>query len=232
MPNNGAKIITPSDSQITIPAGYHNGNGYVEATNIANLQEYKECEIIADAILNGSPLHSELQYLTMSGTQYIDPQVTVDSNYILEIKYLLTGSSSGMGRMFGGSSDMYFEMAAKETNAFRWSINGISATVLFTSGTPHIFKCYGNGLCYLDGTQKANLARNQTSTKLWLFNNFDHTERAKGNFYYCKIWNGSTLVRDFVPVQTTFGEICLYDKVSKTYFKNAGTGSFTAGPVV
>ena len=232
MRDNGAKVITPGDSQIAIPSGYHNGNGYVKATNIANLQEYKDCEIIADAILEGSPLHSELQYFTMSGTQYVDPQVTVDSNYILEIKYLLTGSNTGMGRMFGGGSDMNFEMAASGTTQFRWAINGTGTNVSFTSGAAHVFKCHGNGLCYIDGVQKANLAKNQNSTKLWLFDNFSHKEHAKGTFYYCKIWNGSILVRDFIPVQNTSGEVCLYDKISKTYFKNAGTGVFTAGPVV
>lgn len=200
-----------------------------------------DCENVfklTDAILKHkeyieTPYYQELSYIESTGTQYIDPGVTVDSNYIVETKFLLTGSNKGMGRMFGGGTDMHFEMAASGTGGFRWSINGSGTTVSFTSGTSHIFKCYGNGLCYIDGTQKANLARNQTSTKLWLFDNYAHTEHAIGRLYYCKIWNGNTLVRDFIPVKNLLNNtVCLYDKISKQFFTNLGTGTFGEGSVV
>lgn len=45
--------------------------------------------------------------------------------------------------------------------------------------------------------------------------------------YYCKIWQGDTLVRDFVPVLDTEGVACLYDNVSKEYFYNSGSGEFS-----
>lgn len=55
-----------------------------------------------------------------------------------------------------------------------------------------------------------------------------------GRMYSCKIWNGSTLVRDFEPVpqgDTFYSPIpapshCLWDKVTGTYFTNRGTGNF------
>lgn len=50
--------------------------------------------------------------------------------------------------------------------------------------------------------------------------------------YYCKIWDNGVLVRDFVPAIDRTVKPCLYDKVSKTYFYNEGTGDFGAGELV
>ena len=45
---------------------------------------------------------------------------------------------------------------------------------------------------------------------------------------YFKIWSGSTLVRDYIPVRV--GQVgYLYDKVNKTLYGNVGSGSFTYG---
>jgi hypothetical protein len=51
---------------------------------------------------------------------------------------------------------------------------------------------------------------------------------ASGRIYYCKLWNGNVLERDFVPVrigQTGY----MYDNVSGKLFGNDGTGSFVLG---
>lgn len=45
---------------------------------------------------------------------------------------------------------------------------------------------------------------------------------------YVKIWdNNDNLVADFVPVVKMDGTVCMYDKVNKRYYYNAGTGTFT-----
>lgn len=52
--------------------------------------------------------------------------------------------------------------------------------------------------------------------------------------WYFKIFHGSTLVRDFVPVRFTNelgqSEGAMYDRVSGQLFRNAGTGAFVIGP--
>ena len=56
-------------------------------------------------------------------------------------------------------------------------------------------------------------------------------ENWSGRFYACQIWDGQTLVRDFVPCRIgTTGY--LYDRVSQTLFSNIGTGDFVLGPDV
>ena len=48
-------------------------------------------------------------------------------------------------------------------------------------------------------------------------------------WYSFKIYDNNTLVRDYIPAIDSNGTVCLYDKVSETYFYNKGTGSFTVG---
>lgn len=50
--------------------------------------------------------------------------------------------------------------------------------------------------------------------------------------YSCQIYDNDSLIRDFIPVLDNEGTACLYDQVGETYYYNAGTGSFTAGPEV
>lgn len=48
--------------------------------------------------------------------------------------------------------------------------------------------------------------------------------------FSCKIYNGDTLIRDFKPCREGVdGAYCLYDEISKKYYHNYGTGSFTGG---
>jgi len=48
-----------------------------------------------------------------------------------------------------------------------------------------------------------------------------------------KIYDNGILVRDYIPVrQISDGAIGMFDKVTQTFYGNAGTGSFIAGPVV
>ena len=56
---------------------------------------------------------------------------------------------------------------------------------------------------------------------------------ANFQIYGCKLWNGITLVRDFIPVRVGSGSSAvgyLYDRVSGELFGNAGTGEFLIGP--
>ena len=48
--------------------------------------------------------------------------------------------------------------------------------------------------------------------------------------YSAKLYDNGTLVRDFIPVRRhSDGAIGMYDKVTDTFFGNAGTGTFIAG---
>ena len=70
---------------------------------------------------------------------------------------------------------------------------------------------------------------------IFLFaNNINGTAKqlVSARFYLLKIYDNDTLVRDFIPCQTTAGEIGLWDDVNSVFYGNAGTGTFTAGPEI
>ncbi|MBQ7409446.1 MAG: InlB B-repeat-containing protein [Alphaproteobacteria bacterium] len=54
----------------------------------------------------------------------------------------------------------------------------------------------------------------------------------EGKAYYLQIYDNDILVRDFIPVLDGNGVPCMYDRVEKKYYYNAGTGDFIAGPVI
>lgn len=48
--------------------------------------------------------------------------------------------------------------------------------------------------------------------------------------WYCKLYEDSVLKHDFIPVIDLEGVPCFYDKITKKFFYNKGTGQFIAGP--
>ena len=47
--------------------------------------------------------------------------------------------------------------------------------------------------------------------------------------YSYKIYDNNTLVRDYIPVIDSSERPCLFDKVSRKYYYNQGTGEFLWG---
>ena len=64
---------------------------------------------------------------------------------------------------------------------------------------------------------------------LFCSSNFDNQRAAKAKCYSLKIWQDGELKRDFYPCVKN-GEPCLYDNVSKTYFRNLTATPLEAGP--
>jgi hypothetical protein len=52
---------------------------------------------------------------------------------------------------------------------------------------------------------------------------------AKMKIFAYKLYSAGALKRDYIPALDKDGTPCLYDRVSKKCFYNAGTGSFIAG---
>lgn len=80
-------------------------------------------------------------------------------------------------------------------------------------------------------TMNAEICNYNKTIKL-LRDGADTTNKFVGKFYYCKIYDNGTLVRDFIPVKTSSNAVCLYDRVTQTFFYNGGSGTFTAGNTI
>ena len=56
-------------------------------------------------------------------------------------------------------------------------------------------------------------------------------EKTTMALYYCRIFDGDTLLRDFIPCINASGSVGLYDFVGRQFYGNAGTGAFTGSEV-
>lgn len=101
-----------------------------------------------------------------------------------------------------------------------------------TKDTAYVYKQNKN-VVYVDGNLVKTLNQNEFSSEYNMYLLAGHLGGTSiGNIgnvklYYCKIWDGETLVRDYIPVLDSNGVACLYDKVEGKYYYNQGTGTFS-----
>lgn len=168
--------------------------------------------------------YKRLEYIESSGTQYVDTGVVPTNNTKIEVRvkdsfYASINGTYRYGLYLVGPSNR-IDIAFGST--------GYKSSVISNVTFPAVVTME-NGLVTANGdtatfdTQSAFTC----SGTLPLF-----SDSGAGTLYYCKIYEGGTLIRDFIPCQTSSGEIGLWDDVNSVFYGNAGTGTFTAGPVV
>lgn len=172
-----------------------------------------------------------IQYIQATGTQYIDTGISVNNNVDIEVSFKCNTTSPDWMRVWG-SLDGY-EMMTEETNNTLWRFNSsITSRQIDARNLFRVVKYIGsNGEVYLDGTLLSTEPRSGNhSNMIWLFRGYDRYSSVY--LAYCKMWRNGTLVRDYIPVKDQNNVVCLYDKISETYFYNRGSGTFIAGPEI
>ena len=181
------------------------------------------------------------EYLQGDENSYIDTGIKPNQNTKFEIKVSKTDAGSGRPAFleaWGGSE--YFGINANASQLY-WCWNNSYPVINngYATVGEHIFTndkgtLYDNGV----GINTIDYAEFSMEYSLFMFANNSSgnaTNIANGSnrIYYCKIWDGNTLVRDFVPAKRdTDNAIGMYDKVTNTFFENKGTGTFGTGEVV
>lgn len=189
--------------------------------------------------------YKRLEYIQSSGKQWTDTgfKPTGATKVVIDFQMVSQGSSqqgvfgsrpgtSGRFTVFTGygTADLQVDYNTEQTLAsVGSSITGLnvnSRTTLEVS----------NSLVINGTTVKTVSATSFTSTyNLFLFaNNNAGKAQLPGilKLYSCQIYDNGTLVRDFIPCKNTGGAVGLWDDVNSVFYGNAGTGTFTAGPVV
>lgn len=180
------------------------------------------------------PYDAEIEYLESSGTQWIDTGIIPDSNTIVQFKFVnlyrtddvIIGyfiNDENDWRLFNHASACYFDML----NSGRIAGGNIYENTLYELELGNYYvKNLDTGINIVSGN-----ATSYTGISSITLNNYNNVSFSRNRWYYVKIYSGSVLVRDMIPVrigQTGY----MYDKVSGTLFGNSGTGSFILGPDV
>lgn len=175
--------------------------------------------------------YKRLEYIQSSGTQYINAGFKPNQNTRVLCEFLTTASSTSL---FGSQEAWGSKSYSFGGNTASFGANATTSLSL-NNGAKHIvdFKknsilVDGSVLLNWSGTFQLNynmyvLANNEKDTTVYY---------SSAKIYSCQIYDNGTLIRDYIPCQTTAGEIGLWDDVNSQFYTNAGTGAFIAGPEI
>ena len=237
------------NTSFTSPTGTsetgHTGNGYIRITIIEAKSSGNTLVKIPQTLPS---TYSPIEYLQFTGTQYIDTGAIVDSNTGFDITFeVLNGqSSSPYYNLFGVRGNDSSGGTGETQNFFRIDTIPVDSN----SGTEFKYgsTVYNSGIT---NTSKINIKlvnkvytkpngstitlNGNITTGLPMYigcinkNNTAYGNKASMKVYRFKIYNGSTLAHDFIPVQRISDKaLGLYDLKTSTFKTNSGSGVFTS----
>lgn len=189
--------------------------------------------------------YNVVEHLDFTGSQYINTGIIPTANTKVETTFKTSTNSRWL---FGSRT------STSATNIYAVYFN--SATLLWyqirTSGDAKSVDNYFNKISYLTTTRSEFILNGKTtsgfgtdalgsSTWPMYIGSVNTAGKADGTsgrhfvgeLYSFKIWDGTTLVRDFVPVvRSRDGVAGLYDMVENKFYTNIGSGSFKTGEVI
>lgn len=187
--------------------------------------------------------YTKLNYLESTGTQYIDTGVIANQDTGIEMKYEVTKIQSNLN--FG-----LVPFGARETYKKRQFL--IYSPV---NDAKQVYYCYGNNFRIANTSLSVNKAVDVSIRgNIWKTSLFEHTF-AKSVFetpynlslfvqnckptsgfdgclkiYFTQIYDKDKLIKDFIPAKRISDNVVgMYDKISKKFFINQGTGEFLYG---
>ena len=182
--------------------------------------------------------YAQLEYIQSSGAQWIDTWFTPDQDtrIIYDCERLSTVSAEHFFGVRTGN-------AAKEAFCFyiynsgwRYAYNNYVAAGNGPSTGRYAFDANKNVMT-INGnmTLKSTYAKFKASATATLFSMRSVNSGisyGSHKLFSCQIYNNGTLTRNFIPCKDPTGAVGLYDLIGQKFYGNAGTSSFTAGPVV
>ena len=178
-------------------------------------------------ILDGKP-YTELEYIQSTGTQYINPNIQLQNTDIVELQtsdVYWSNLAADDATLFNGSG--VWSAGAYLLAAFSngiWWCAGSNIKLTNVTNNKDIIKIQGTGVIVNGQVVRGVGTYSSTMSNLTLMNT-NGGYYGKFKLHYFKISNSSMVLQhEFID------EICLYDKVTKQFFTNSGTGSFVAGP--
>ena len=184
---------------------------------------------------------TKVKYLQSSGggTQRIDTKVDGNTNNLeIEIKFNLLGYNSYAG-LFGNYKDentnvwRIIQQNSNNTNMLVYpnvKANASAKTITVTKNAVHTIR-YNRSSITVDGTNytfgtltNGNANTDSTKRYIQLFRGGYASTSSNLRIYYCKIWSGGILVRDFIPVLDKDNKPAMLDKVHNVlYYTPSGT---------
>ena len=186
--------------------------------------------------------YKRLEYIKSSGTQYIDTGFKPNQDTRLEMicsPLSIVDANDGSGFIPYGAGESYTSRAFEcytANSQYEFNYDGQYGFI----GSPST----GQKLLISHNKNEIKLIIDGSTTLTKSFNYQSFTApytmtlfaihrssviRGLMKLYACQIYDNGTLIRDYIPCQTTSGEVGLWDDVNSVFYQNAGSGIFNAG---
>lgn len=189
--------------------------------------------------------YTQLEYIESTGKQYIDTGFVLDNNTRVTMDVQLNQPSSGMnywifeGRVSSSSASkgVFFYGAGNGNNQWNADYNGSSKRYAFSGIgiNDRLSVDYDKNVISING-QSHTFGQEIFESNCTLALLANNTGGTVGNYspstlYSCGIYDNGTAARNFVPAKRdSDGAVGLYDTIGQSFYANAGTGEFIAGP--
>ena len=209
------EIDFTSSESIVMPAG--------EVTSISS----------GNKIIYPASSYTEMTYLESTGTQWIDTLYTPEIGDEFEFKNVQCIANSDYQAVFSAGTKSYqlVLLITNITNYYKYFATGGAATVSHNLNNITSITIDSSGKLYFDGTQVgvSGATGNDIDTTLRLFKRANDTSQMTGKIGEVKITNGGSVKLHLIPVLDVRNVPCMYDKVSRTFLYNQGSGDFLCG---
>jgi len=196
--------------------------------------------------------YTELEYIESSGTQYIDTgYIPNEQGFLAKGRLRFVGTQNNWASVLGqfpGQGGTAIKTATKfgrNNNTYYWSATfgrDETSQTTFELDTDYDFEIsfiVGNKYLKINGDTVINSTDDNTvyPQNIYVFSynrpSFLLTESFKGRIYNLSLYdNTNVLQANLVPARRNSDDVLgMYDTVSGTFFTNAGTDEFIAGPV-
>ncbi len=185
--------------------------------------------------------YTALEYIQSRGAQYINTGIYATQNTAIETRFINLNSDSTTSILIGnGWTGGKYQLSIVAQTGAPNRIGGLTNTLqnFWTTNTNFVVSMNKNGL-YVNNSLKAwsgtlTEFNSNNANPLYLLGDPTASNRyTYAKLFYMKIYDDNVLLRNFVPAKRdSDGVIGLYDTVTYTFFTNAGTGTFIAGPEI
>lgn len=188
--------------------------------------------------------YQEVEYIKSTGTQWIDTGIIPTANTISKIKFINHERTGNViyghqqdahdqhdYRMFiTGNDTIYLDIISGRINKQAPSSMALGIVCELELGNFYIKDLSNNEIIQsTNPVPQSEFVYDYTIT----LNNYRNGIFSKNSWYYVKIYDNDTIVRNFIPCYRKSDKVAgMYDAVSGQFYTNSGTGEFILGPAV
>ena len=183
---------------------------------------------------------TQVEYISNTTTQYVDTGMNfngVDTDVEVRFEAIVDSDYHAVFGSRVSSSSRRYELLMSPSSSLIFAYDTGTVTVgTIVSGQTYTFKKEGSNL-YLNGELATTITATNFNTSYTVYI-LSTNSAGTSSFYlgsklhYFKIWNNNVLVKEFIAALDDSNTACLCNKCDGKFYRNAGTGVFTAGQTV